>query len=122
MVLLLSVYSLPHVQPAGDQLPEALLVSKGVTRAQRPGAAANRRLPPRDRVFGLRFGLVEPLTHADFVGEGWSDVGGEETKGDNGYDENDASEKEAEPEGSRGKDCVGCPHVDIAHLVVVKHQ
>ena len=86
-----------HVQPAGDELTKASLVSESIARPDGALAPAQGRLAVDAQVATLGLGLAHPLAQTHAVGQGRVDTGLIEAPCDHGYQEYCACQKHDKP-------------------------
>lgn len=105
-----------HNLSTGNQLTKALLVSKGIARANASSTAVSTAFPPNVRVVRLGECLLaeKTLLHATSVAQRRVDGERVETGSHNGKEQNDEDYKEGEPELATRK----C-HPEAAQVLVV---
>ena len=114
--------TLPHVDAAGDELAEALLVRECVAGAQGARAVPHERLAMDVRVLGARLELLDALPQPDAVGQRGGDARRVEAVGDHGHDQHRARQQQAQPEAGRREDGESHAHVRVVDAVRVERQ
>ena len=100
-----------HVQAAGDELPKAHLMSKGVTGPNGPLAATKLWVAMHPKITRTGLGLADPLMQPHSIDERRLDSGLVETEGHRGQDEYGAGEKHGQPCDRIGKHLKRTAHI-----------